>query len=127
MNKENGWRLFLSEAEKITNEGERLFALACLEVGCKVFYQIPVGASNIDFLVVNPKAKTRGKLVEVTMEKREDMEKMFVTRMKDGKEVIVANTTGFRKQRQIESMKDSGRKWTILFNEEIRNLRRKKT
>ena len=45
----------------ITNEGERNFALACLEVGCEVYHQVEVGDSDIDFLVVNPQAGSSGR------------------------------------------------------------------
>jgi hypothetical protein len=82
-----------------------------------------VGISNIDFYVINPRAFTAGKLVEVTMEKREDMDKIFVSKVVGGKRLKVKNTTGPRKKRQIESMKESGHKWTILFDREVNNLR----
>lgn len=78
MRLEKGPRLTTQTAKKIINEGERNFALACLGVGCEVYHQIAVGISNIDFLVINPKANTEGKLVEVTMEKRANIEKKFI-------------------------------------------------
>lgn len=126
MRLEIGKQLSESEAMKIENEGERLFALACLEVGVEVYAQIPVGISNIDFYVINPKAYTAGKLVEVTMEPREDMDKKFVTKISKGVRKKVLNTTGPRKKRQMESMKESGHKWTILFDREVNNLRNRK-
>ena len=82
---EKGLRLTEELAGEIKNQGEKAFALACLEVGCEVYYQIPVGDSNIDFRVINPKANNRGKLVEITMEKRKDVEKKFVQKTKNGK------------------------------------------
>jgi len=123
MRLEIGKQLTEVEALNIQNEGERLFALACISVGVEVYSQIPVGISNIDFFVVNPKAFTVGKLVEVTMEKKEDLDKKFVTIEKCGVKRRVLNTTGPRKKRQMESMKQSGHKWTILFDREVNNLR----
>ena len=55
---------------------ERIFAFACLEAGCQVIAQIPVGdglqQSIIDFWVKNPKNPlSQGKLVEVTSTPRQ--------------------------------------------------------
>jgi len=116
----------VTEASSLENEGEMLFALACIEKGCEIYYEISVGCSKIDFFVVNPRAYSAGKLVEVTMEKKEDLDKLIVTREKNGVIVEEVNKTGFRKNRQIENMKQSGHKWTILFDSEVNNLRQKK-
>lgn len=126
MRLELGKPISVAEASSLENEGEMLFALACLEKGCEVYYEIPVGCSKIDFFVVNPHAFTAGKLVEVTMEKKEDLNKLIIEIERDNKKVEVANTTGFRKNRQIENMKQSGHKWTILFDSEVKNLREDK-
>lgn len=124
MRLEKGSRLTEYKALEIVNEGERNFALACLEVGCDVYYQIPVGISNIDFLVVNPKANTEGKLVEITMEKKANIDKKFIKKKFGKSRKKIPNETGARKHRQIESMKESGHKWTILYDEEVRRLRK---
>jgi hypothetical protein len=118
---EMGEKLSREWAEELKNQGERDFALACLEVGCEVYYQIAVGDSMIDFYVVNPKTKTEGKLVEVTMEKRLIWKKYIHKVWRSEKKVV--NTTGLRKQRQLDSMMQSGHKWTMLFDEEVSNLK----
>ena len=117
----------LSEVEAlgIKDEGERAFALACLESDCLVFHQITVGQSKIDFFVLNPKnPSTEGKLVEVTLESKEDIDKKHIRKGKGRHAKKVINTTGMRKQRQIESMRTSGLPWTILCRNEINNLKR---
>lgn len=126
MRLELGNPMSVTEASSLENEGEMLFALACIEKGCEIYYEISVGCSKIDFFVVNPRAYSAGKLVEVTMEKKEDLDKLIVTREKNGVIVEEVNKTGFRKNRQIENMKQSGHKWTILFDSEVNNLRQKK-
>ena len=125
MRLEMGERLTWGLAEKLRNQGEKDFALACLEVGCEVYYQIPIGDSKIDFYVVNPKANTGGKLVEVTMEKRTDLRKRYIQRGRGGQKKRVINATGLRKQRQMDNMKQSGYRWTMLFSEEVSNLRKR--
>ena len=126
MRLEIGRPLTETEASVLENEGERLFAEACLEVGCEVYYGIQVGNSKIDFFVINPHAYSQGKLVEVTMERKEELDKMIVTRIRNGVKTEEVNKTGFRKNRQIENMKESGHKWTILFDSEVKNLREDK-
>ena len=126
MRLEMGERLTWGLAEKLRYQGEKDFALACLEVGCEVYYQIPIGDSKIDFYVVNPKANTGGKLVEVTMEKRDELKKRYIQKGRGVQKKRVINATGLRKQRQLDSMRQSGHKWTVLFNEEIGNLRKKR-
>jgi hypothetical protein len=127
MRQEIGYGQPLSEEEAygITDEAEKIFALRCLEKGILLYHQVEVGNSVIDFLVVNPKAVSPGKIVEVTMQKKEDLEKKTVTIGEGKNKRTVPNKTGFRKQRQIESMKQSGWNWTILMNEEMKRLRKK--
>lgn len=106
--------LTLEEALGIKSESERYFAVACLEVGCILYYQIAIDRSIIDFLVINPRIpKTRrvGKLVEVTLMWREELNRK--------------NRTGLRKQHQIANMKESGLAWTILYRGEIERLRQR--
>ena len=120
-----GYSLTEAEALSIKDQGERDFALACIEVGCLLYTQIPVGNSRIDFLVVNPKnPSSKGKLVEVTYEKRADIEKKHIKKGKGHQAKKVINTTGMRKLRQIDRMKNSGLPWTILCGEEMENLKR---
>ncbi|HEX9008200.1 MAG TPA: hypothetical protein VF837_02990 [Patescibacteria group bacterium] len=122
---ELGIPLSEEDARGIKDEGERAFALACLEADCLVFHQIVVGQSKIDFFVLNPKnPSTEGKLVEVTLESKEDIEKKHIRKGKGRHAKKVINTTGMRKQRQIESMRSSGLPWTILCRNEVENLKR---
>jgi hypothetical protein len=60
------------------------------------------------------------------MEKREVLEEPFVLKVIGNSKKLVKNSTGIRKQRQIESMKESGHKWTILFDGEVESLRKNK-
>lgn len=118
------------EAEAITSQSEREFALRCLAVGCLLVHQVQVGMSTIDFLVINPRrrtetgALTEGKLVEVTLMSEDQKDKKFVKRHHKDKGHKTLNTTGQRKDRQIQAMEASGYSWTILYKESIRRLLR---
>jgi hypothetical protein len=119
--------LTLADALAIASDSERIFALKCLAVGCKVWYQVLVGHSIIDFLVVNPKRpdnhSKKGTLVEVTLLKKEHAYQKCLKKLIRGKKNrTVPNTTGQRKQRQIEAMQASGYHWTILYHHNLRSL-----
>lgn len=90
------------EARRIKDQYERDFALRVLAAGCVVFYQIPVGASVIDFLIINPKRSdgSEGILVEIT-----HSEKMTA-----------------RKYRQKEAMIASGMKSVLLMRENLNKI-----
>lgn len=87
-------------------------------------YQIPIGQSIIDFLVINPKrygsdkVKPRGKLVEVTY--IDEVEKEYVSE----KRKRIHQEMRARKLRQVEAMKASGYPWTILYFEQLENIKR---
>lgn len=113
----------------LTKESEAVFAFACLEAGCQITAQIPVGQegqqSIIDFWVTNPKnPHSTGKLVEVTMLPRESvedpqvLEELVVKKSKSRFKIISKNN-------QIARMKASGQPWTILYQKEINNIRKK--
>lgn len=97
-------------------------------------YQIPIGKSIIDFLVINPKrygsdkVKPRGKLVEVTYYNPNPRDQKNQSRKNKGawgrKRRIKQQETQARKSRQIEAMKMSGYPWTILYFEQIENIKR---
>ncbi len=118
---ETKYQLSLDDAQKITSESERVFALRCLAVGCVLYYQVPVGHSVIDFLVENPKVpQSSGTLVEVTLMDKEWLHKKRLKKLgKHTKTKRKNNVTGKRKERQIQSMKDSGWRWTILYKNNI--------
>ncbi len=101
------YRLDISEAVKIKNWGEKVFALACLKKGLTVFHQIPVKESTIDFRIVNPKASSEGTLVEVTVEDNETL----------GKDK--------RKKRQKANMESTGLRNTLLSVLNIKRIRDK--
>jgi hypothetical protein len=118
--------LTIEQAMEIKDEGERVFALSCIAVGCNLQHQISVGDSIIDFLVVNPKKpphlENKGTLVEVTLMPKEDIDKRTLLRKIKGKKRRVINKTGFRKKRQEKSMTESDYQWTMLYRENILNL-----
>lgn len=97
----------------LCNASERDFALRALNVGCEVYYSIPVGNSLIDFYVVNPKRKEEdgGIIVEVTELLKEDLQA--------GTTTCVSSRTAQRKKRQIEAMVATGRKYVVLFGENL--------
>lgn len=112
-----------NQAEEIPNQSERLFALRCLAVGCVVYYQVPVGQSLIDFLVTNPKVpQSKGTLVEVTLLDKESMHKRRIKKAGKNRKRKTTNRTAKRKERQIESMKESGGRWTILYKDNIAGI-----
>ncbi len=126
--------LTLEQAKALKSASERDFALRCLAVGCLLVHQIPVGSSVIDFLVINPKryanasVEPRGKLVEVTQldesprrqkntaSGRRKSENKYKKKQKYIK-------TKARKNRQIEAMKASEYPWTILYSEQLINIK----
>lgn len=127
--------LTLEQAKALKSDSERDFALRCLAVGCLLVHQIPVGSSVIDFLVINPKRyidsaiEPRGKLVEVTYfnkvsrSHRKSTQKKN-TGTKEKKNRHKYQETKARKNRQIEAMKASGYPWTILYSEQLTNIKR---
>ncbi len=126
MHIERGTEITFENISTLKNEGERLFAEACLTSGCVLFHPVQVGESEIDFWVINPKSQSPGKLVEVTLEDEADLDKKTVTKKISGKKKKVPNKTGERKKRQIENMSESGHSWTILFRTHLENIRHSK-
>lgn len=131
----NSQYLTLEQAEALKSDSERDFALRCLAVGCLLVHQIPVGSSVIDFLVINPKryanasGEPRGKLVEVTQldESPKRQKNTASGRRKSAskyKKKQKYKKTKERKNRQVEAMTFSGYPWTILYNEQLKNMKR---
>ncbi|HNS65543.1 MAG TPA: hypothetical protein PKJ26_03540 [Candidatus Woesebacteria bacterium] len=127
--------LTLEQAKALNSASERDFALRCLAVGCLLVHQIPVGSSVIDFLVINPKrytnagGETRGKLVEVTQLDESPERQINSTnkrRKSRNKNKIKQQyqKTKARKERQVDAMRSSGHPWTILYNEQLKNMKR---
>jgi|GEM_PF-1983822 len=122
--------LSVEQAKTISSSSERNFALRCLAVGCLLYYQVPIGHSCIDFLVINPKAhqhadlleESYGILVEVTLLSRADKEKKTRQKVIKGKKKKLVNKTGLRKERQIQAMAISGYRWTILYEENMEKI-----
>ena len=95
-----------AEAELIKNWGERVFATACLGKGLIVRHQVSVGASTIDFQVVNPKIGGSGTLVEVTGKSNGQLQRSE------------------RKRRQKENMEKIGTPNTILNRPHLIRIRK---
>lgn len=114
--------LTFDDALDIEDDKERSFALACLSVGCLVQHEVSIADSVIDFLVINPQINNGGTLVEVTRMSKEDLDKKFIKKKKKGKKTKVLNTTGKRKKRQIEAMKSSGYRWTVMYGENLKKI-----
>ena len=88
----------------IKNWGERVFAEACLRVGIKATYQIPIGKSTIDF-----KIETRSgheKLIEVTSSSKENARKLQ------------------RKMRQRKNMAESGLGYCMLCSNQLMKIQK---
>jgi very-short-patch-repair endonuclease len=83
----------------IDNWGEKVFAEACLRLGIKATYQVPIGDSIIDF-----KIETRSgneKLIEVTSSSKENARKLQ------------------RKMRQRKNMAKSGLGYSMLCSNQL--------
>lgn len=104
----------------LAKESEAIFALACLEAGCRLIAQIPVHGSIIDFMVINPKnPRSTGKLVEVSTLPRSAIEGPPASQPSHKVQLQIAS-----KRHQIENMRASGLPWTVLFGREIANLKK---
>ena len=119
--------LSIEQAQELIDDSERYFALRCIAAGCLLWHEIPIDQSCIDFLVVNPKILAEGELptyesgtlVEVTFLSVFDKDKKMKVVSKNGVKKKVLNETGKRKNNQIQAMRNSGHRWTILYKENL--------
>jgi len=119
--------LSLEEAEQIKDSNERLFAQECISRGHHVFPKIPVNGSLIDFYVVNRKKQfNQGKLVEVTIHEENILHQRNVIINKKGRKVLRPSKNGWRKKRQINAMRDSDVPYTVMWRQELENIKRNK-